>query len=504
VANAVVAPWLGNNYQARVFWLNALSLRAPDSCVAEVTFEASAPRAFDDVVVRYDPPVPGSGATRILADHQQVKWHVVPGKPFGFADLADPGFVGAERVSLLQRLRMAKATAAAGSRFSLVTVSSIATDDQLWDLISHNDSSLMLERLFDGTGRRSRMGRVRACWRDHLLIDSDDELRRVLEGFRICHSQPTLERLREAVNERARSVGLAAFSAKTSDFRYDELIRQLNARGLNGLNRASLDRICQEEGLIVAAAPVQSDFLPVAIRTFLGPASDVHGAAPENTLLLNDLFRQRYLLDGQDWQRDIRPRVEAFLGEAVRRSHRLRLILDAHASIAFLAGAVLHLKSGVDVELVQKGRAGGSRAWRADDGTDGPMLDVEARGVGPAPGLLVGISLTHDVAPQMIHFAEHTGPAHGAVLNFMPRGGPSGQAVGGGTHAAAMADQIAREVRAARGTNPDRLAHIFAACPNALLFFLGQHHQAIGPAVVYEFDFDRRGTKTYQPSFVVD
>jgi hypothetical protein len=104
----------------------------------------------------------------------------------------------------------------------------------------------------------------------------------------------------------------------------------------------------------------------------------------------------------------------------------------------------------------------------------------------------------------MIHFAEHTGPAHGAVLNFMPRGGPSGQAVGGGTHAAAMADQIAREVRAARGTNPDRLAHIFAACPNALLFFLGQHHQAIGPAVVYEFDFDRRGTKTYQPSFVVD
>ncbi len=504
MANAVVAPWQGNNYQARVFWLNALNLRARETCVTEVTFEASAPRAFDDVVVRYDPPIPGSGPTRVPADYQQVKWHVAAGTPFGSADLVDPGFIGAERVSLLQRLRAARSDAPAGSRFSFITVSGIEREDPLWDLISQNDHTLLLDRLFDGTGKRSRMGRVRTLWREHLALDSDDALRGLLESFRILHSQPSLEQMRDAVNERARSVGLATCSAEASDFRYDELIRQLTARGLNGLTRASLDRICGEERLIVAPAPVADAFLPVAIRTFLGPAADVSGAAPDNTLLLTDLFRQRYLQEGQDWQRNIRPRVEEFLHDAVRRSPRLRLILDAHASIAFLAGAVLHVKSGVDVELVQKGRAGGSRVWRADDGKSGPSLEVDAGSSGPGSGILIGVGLTHDVAPEMLRFAQQAGLNRGAVLNFRPATGPSGQAVAGGAHAAAIADLIAREVRATRGTNPDRLAHIFAACPNALLFFLGQHHQAVGPAIIYEFDFDRRGTKTYQPSFVID
>jgi SMODS-associated and fused to various effectors sensor domain len=56
----------------------------------------------------------------------------------------------------------------------------------------------------------------------------------------------------------------------------------------------------------------------------------------------------------------------------------------------------------------------------------------------------------------------------------------------------------------ARHANRDAMAHIFAACPNSLLFFLGQQHQGIAPCIVYEFDFDRRGNKTYQPSFVMD
>jgi hypothetical protein len=46
------------------------------------------------------------------------------------------------------------------------------------------------------------------------------------------------------------------------------------------------------------------------------------------------------------------------LREGVPKSPRLGLILDAHASIALLVGAVLDLKSGVGIELVQKGRAG--------------------------------------------------------------------------------------------------------------------------------------------------
>ncbi len=67
-----------------------------------------------------------------------------------------------------------------------------------------------------------------------------------------------------------------------------------------------------------------------------------------------------------------------------------------------------------------------------------------------------------------------------------------------------LAEQISNQGRELKADAPDTMVHIFAACPNALLFYLGQHHQSIAPCIVYEFDFDRRGCKTYQPSFVID
>ena len=39
----------------------------------------------------------------------------------------------------------------------------------------------------------------------------------------------------------------------------------------------------------------EDSFLDIAVRSFLGAAADICGAAPENTLLLTDDFRQRYL-----------------------------------------------------------------------------------------------------------------------------------------------------------------------------------------------------------------
>ncbi len=58
MADAVIAPWHGGNYQARIFWQNALNLLSDHACVIEVTFEANGPKVFDDVVVKYDPPIP--------------------------------------------------------------------------------------------------------------------------------------------------------------------------------------------------------------------------------------------------------------------------------------------------------------------------------------------------------------------------------------------------------------------------------------------------------------
>lgn len=340
------------------------------------------------------------------------------------------------------------------------------------------------------------MGKVRKRWRQHLKLASDDELKAVVRGLRVLDGHRTLEELRSEINLKATVVGVLTCNAAESDFRYDELARQLKVRQLSALNREAFLQLCRDEGLLVERAAEPDPFLPIAIRSFLGPAADIVGAAPENTLLLTDHFRQRYLQDDRKWQRDIRPMVEAFLRDAVKKSANLRLILDAHASIAFLAGAVLDLKSGVQTHLVQKGRVG-ARTWRADDGTaaKGARFDVVDEPVGAGREIAIAISISQPAAAQARAYVRTLLPAVGTLIAFAIPTGPGQQSVAGGAHAAALAEQISNHLRIVKADDPDAVVYIFAACPNSVLFYLGQQHQGIAPCIVYEFDFDRRAHK---------
>src|SRR3546814_20563508 len=94
MVDAVTARWHGDNYQARIFWENAFNLLLPHSCVVEVTFEANGPKAFDDVVVKYDPPVARSGPQRVSAEYHPAKRHVQTGGRVGTEAFVDPDFIG--------------------------------------------------------------------------------------------------------------------------------------------------------------------------------------------------------------------------------------------------------------------------------------------------------------------------------------------------------------------------------------------------------------------------
>lgn len=501
MSNAPAARWHGDNYQARVFWENALGLLRPGSPVQAVTFEADGPKAFDDVVIYYDPPVARSSADRMSADHMQIKWHVMAGGRFGFADLIDPAFIGATSVSLLQRLMAASRSQVTGSCFTLVTTDRIRDDDQLADLISNNDMALSLDRLFEGKTDASRFGQVRALWRGHLGFQSDDDLKPVLRNFRIRQGAPSLENLKANVVLNGAVAGVT-FDEATSDFRPDELARRLKVRGLNRLDRTSLLTFLAEEDIPVRT-PAADDFHPISIRSFISLAADVIDAAANDTLLVTDLFRERYLKPEFDWQRDVAPRVETFLRAKVKTSPRLRLIIDGHASLAWLAGRVFDVKSAITIELVQKGR-GGPRRWRADDGASGPSFQVTETHLGEGPDIAVGISVAQSVAAQMKAHASAHLPSVGRMLEFHFGAAPSHASVKGGAHAAALAEMIASTVREKRSSDMIARVHFFAACPNALLFFLGQIHQSYAPAVMYEFDFDRQGNGGYSRSFAID
>ena len=65
----------------------------------------------------------------------------------------------------------------------MITTYRVRDGDPLAKLISGHDKSLLLEKLFDGTTDKSRMGHVRKVWREHLALVSDDEFTLFLSAF---------------------------------------------------------------------------------------------------------------------------------------------------------------------------------------------------------------------------------------------------------------------------------------------------------------------------------
>ena len=159
---------------------------------------------------------------------------------FGFEDLIDPAFIGAEIFSILERLKQAKGIEPANSAFHLVTTDRIIDEYSLGEIISNVDGSIRLDKLFDGTTDRSRKGKVRKLWRQHLKLSTDQELEQVLSGFHIQQSQPTLEAMREKVNTCFQIIGLITCET-SSDFRFDGAARALRSQERDRLFSAERD-----------------------------------------------------------------------------------------------------------------------------------------------------------------------------------------------------------------------------------------------------------------------
>lgn len=498
MASSVVPGWHGHDYQARFFWIRAAALRNPQSAhVVEVSYEADGPKAFDDVIVKYDPPRPGTGGFRVSVDYHQIKFHAVQSGRFGYSDLTDPAFIGAKSFSILQRLQTAKATAPAHSAFHLVTTDGISDGDQLNDFISNNDYSIRLDKLFDGTTDASRMGEVRKCWRDHLMLSNDDELRDLVSGLHIASNQPSLTRMRDDVNLHFDRVGLVTCE-DTVEFRFDATAKALKAGGRYTFSRGDFEALCQEEGWVRPKQPEPTN--SVSVRSLGERLEDHLEAHPDNQLALLDMFDGRHLRPEFDWNSDIKTKVVDFLRAMRRTQQKMRLFLDAHISIAFLAGSILGLKSGADIDLWQKGGRAAPANWRADDGKSGlaPNFEIIDRQNGGKDVALV-VSLTRGAKDAAVGYIERSGIPVGRIIHAVAAGGPSQTSVAGGTHAADLSDAIADAVQNAK-LPPDATIHIFITAPNAFSFFLGQQREAMGRCMLYEFDMGNTIDGSYRPT----
>lgn len=502
MSKAVVARKQGDDFQARLFWLHAALLLDPNGPVTKVGYETG-PKAFDDVLVEFDPTrAPQDHRGRpVLRDHLQCKWHVRPDH-FGYGDLIVPDFIGAHQVSFLQRARDAQrafAPAGDGARFKLVTNWRLNAADPLVRLVLLQWHALDVDQLFDG-GARSAMGRVREEWRSHLGID-DAALRLVASTLGITQRLESADDLRERLNDRFAAVGMVRVPADEAGFFYDDLIAKLHSQSRTGFDRDAFREMCKSERLLDDRR--ERNPVTVGVRSFMHPIDDLAERC-DQALNLVPFFDGRYIKDEADWNARVWPEVRAFVVKAARANDHLRLVLDTHVSLAFAVGTLLDVKSGKRIEIEQ--RTGGKRFWAADDMPEDPAwpkLEFEDETLGDGVDVAIAVGLTHDIAEMARNYVKHN-RAIGRLTIARPQGGHSGSSVRCGHHAAKLAEAVTSHLRAGgRSAKNPRTTHVFIAGPNGFAFFLGQNHAAIGPCVIYEWDFDGKRGGDYSPGLAV-
>lgn len=501
MTRAIAARFNGDVYQALWFWWNVCDLLDPHSHVLRVAYEATGVRAWDDVVVFYDGNVIVDGRP-LTAKHFQVKFHVDFGGAITWRGLMDPAFINAKKVSLLQRLCDAQrehAPDGLGREFILFTPWGIHPDDPLTDAHAANDGRLLWDVLAQGKTLKSTTGEMRAAWRGHLGLASDDELRIVLRPLRIWRGM-SLTELRVFLNPRLTHAGLVPIDEAKRTNAYETLPLKLLGDGCVELRRDDVIALCKEEGLWRGQPTMAASVCRIGVRTFVRWSEHLESET-DHLLSLTQEFNGRRIIAPENWNRVIFPLLRSFLEGALRGQKRCRLYLHVHASLAFATGYCIGTKSGLDIEfegcqscvsaVANCPSPGGYPNWT--------VRDVSIPGGGREVAVALGV--THDVLTDVRTYVAREMPTIGRILVFELPGGPSDRSILDCEHAGRLANTFVTEVRARRTADEKRAPlHLFAAAPNTLLFAIGQRADALGPTTLYEFAFGSGVEGAYEPS----
>jgi hypothetical protein len=220
---------------------------------------------------------------------------------------------------------------------------------------------------------------------------------------------------------------------------------------------------------------------------------------PALLLDLTDLFHGRDPRHEQVWADVIPQRIAAILPAIKCLPQPLQLSLACHLSIAWYLGTQLNPKRGVAISPLQGGPTG-SVLW---DSTT-PRLPEGASGWQPSQqklnsgdDLALVLSVTRQALADAEREIEEMQLPIGHRLHLeLPD--PENGAISDGSHAHWLVNALIRAaLPLVQQHRPPRL-HLFAACPVAFAFLLGQQADALGPTTVYEFDFNHP-SRRYTP-----
>lgn len=495
----------GDDYQARWFWLQACGLLDDYSKIERVVHEDDTLKSFDDVAVYYRSGYTCERGFPLNAHFYQVKFHVTSDGSLKADSLCDPKAIGATTHSLLQKMKQAFDHCSSNGiqhRLTFYTPWTIHPDDPLAAVHSQHDGGIRWDILAKGRDN-SKMGKLRKAWREHLGLDSDDQLRHILASVRIERG-PTLEELGRRLNDRLQARGLRPVDESRLGHPYDDLTRKMLATGQNMLTTSLMLDICSREGLLLNTPTRNANLKTLGIRSFLRWAEDMQNQTQDMVCLSNH-FNGRHIRHSNEWNTTIPKALRTFIQKQMTRGGSYRLHLDAHSSVAFFVGYLLPEKMGIPVEVVQPS-GGGTNIWTFTQGggTPSDSWDVVEHNCSiEGTEWALAVSLTHNITDDVMRYVRESLPSIRAVVLATPPSGPSASSVRNGAHAEALASQMLHRLNAkAKTIGAESRVHLFFAAPNGFTFCLGRKMQTVPNWTLYEFDFGSGRTGAYSPSIV--
>lgn len=486
----------GDVYQGLFFWQQAADLLRPTSLVDRVVLEHDDADGVDDVAVFFR--APGTDAGRSRADYFQIKYHVDNRDGYSADSLIDPAFINAKS-SLLQRFYRAYSQLSKQEhvpfRLHLASNWRWKDDDKLARLLREYDGALP-PRFFED-GARGDLGSIREKWRSHLKLDTD-EFTAFARTLRLQLDHFGRREFKKYVHATLEAAGLRTPSASHAACPYESLVQKFLMSGPHSFDASEFRALCEREELLVPVDGKPPRPFAIGVRSFVRFAERLESEVDQLVCVASN-FEGRHLAHGGSWEASA-AQVLAFLGDQERRA-RLRaaesvIALECHGSFALLAGWELSRNSGVRAAPRQKPSL---EVWRPTESAAAGPLWATPQMIEKNPDVddvAICLSVTHDTRADVeAYLTSPKAPSVRQLVVLNPEGGPSPQSIKGPDHAYQLATALPALLTSARPTRAAR-AHIFFACPNALMFFLGQQREALGRIALYEFDFgiDRDGS----------
>jgi hypothetical protein len=495
----------GDVYQGLFFWRQAADLLRPGSMVERVVLEYDDADGVDDVAVFYRAPGVNAGGWLAVADHFQLKYHIDNRDAYSADVLIDASFNNAKS-SLLQRFHNAYTRLSKQARvpFRLHLASNWRWkgDDKLAGLLREYDGALPPKFFEDGA--RGDLGAIREKWRAHLKLGTG-AFTAFARTLRFQFDHFGRRDFKAYVYATLEAAGLRIPSADRAACPYESLTQQFLMSGTHSFEADEFRALCEREGLLLDVGAKPSRPLAIGVRSFVRFAERLESEVDE-LVCVSSNFDGRHLAPSGSWEASA-AQVTSFLCDVDRRA-RLRaaesvIALECHGSFAMLAGWELSRNSGVKAAPLQKPTLD---VWRPTENAVAVPSWAEPQTIEKNPDaedVAICLSVTHDVRADVeAYLASARAPSLRRLVLLSPEGGPSPESVKGPDHAYLLATALPALLSNARPNRPAR-AHIFFACPNALMFFIGQQREALGRLALYEFDFGFERDGSYQPSITL-